>query len=283
MQISKLWLFSFLILTHCTHKKPSDLGENFLKSYPADEMKTVTLPKELNEISGLEWVGEEELWAIEDESGELFRIDPETGEILKKMKFGKNADFEDLAMSAGKGWILQSNGDLYGVADPFGTTSETVQFEFPNIGKRDMETVLLSENGKALWIICKECELDKGSQEASVFRFDLETLRFDPEPIHKLARKNFKNLPSNMNLKSLKLQPSAAALHPIEKKIYMISSSGGWLAILDLELNPLEIQGLDPKLFKQPEGIAFDSEGTLYISNEAAGGQSNLVIFPYNP
>ncbi len=259
------------------------MSEKFLKSYSMDEMTTVSLPNELKEISGLEWVGENALWAVEDESAEIFQIDPKTGEILEKVKFGKKADFEDLVVIDGTAWVLQSNGDLYRVTDPFGETSETTQFQFPNIGKRDMEAMIASKSGNELWLFCKECKIDKGSDEASAFRFDLETLQFDSLPFIRLERKDLDPLLSNQNLKPLKIQPSAAAFHPIEKKIYMISSTGNWLSILDTDLNPIEVHWLDPKLFKQPEGIAFDPSGNLYISNEAAGGRANLLIFPFKP
>ena len=259
------------------------MSEKFLKSYPLDEMISVPLPDDLKEISGLEWVGEDQLWAIEDETAEIFQLDPKTGEIIQKMKFGKKSDFEDLVVIDGTAWVLQSNGDIYRVTEPFGETSETTIFEFPNIGKRDMEALVASESGNELWLFCKECKIDKGTEEASAFRFDLETLQFDSLPFKKLEGKDFVPLFQNQGPKSLKIQPSAAAFHPFEKKIYMISSTGNWLSILDADLNPIEVYWLDSKLFKQPEGIAFDPSGNLYISNEAAGGRANLLVFPFNP
>jgi len=283
MQISKLFVCGFLILCQCAQKKSNTMSEKFLHSYSMDEMKTVSLNTELSEISGLEWVGEDQLWAVEDESGEIFRIDPMTGEVIQKMKFWEKADFEDLVVIDGTAWVLQSNGDLFRVQDPVVTTGKATQFEFPNIGKRDMETILASENGKAIWIFCKNCEIDKGSEGASVFRFDLESLQFNSQPFHKLEQKDLKSLLQNQKSKPPKIQPSAAAYHPIDKKIYMISSAGNWLSILDADLNPLEMHWLDTKLFKQPEGITFDPDGNLYISNEASGGKPNLLFFPYKP
>jgi hypothetical protein len=39
---------------------------------------------------------------------------------------------------------------------------------------------------------------------------------------------------------------------------------------------------LDPQQYKQPEGIAFGSDRTLYISNESAGkGPANILVMPY--
>ena len=38
---------------------------------------------------------------------------------------------------------------------------------------------------------------------------------------------------------------------------------------------------LDPELFKQPEGLAFDRRGNMYISNEGGKGDANVLLFPY--
>ncbi|MDQ3844123.1 MAG: SdiA-regulated family protein, partial [Bacteroidota bacterium] len=44
-----------------------------------------------------------------------------------------------------------------------------------------------------------------------------------------------------------------------------------------------EVYPLDPKLFKQPEGIAFTPNGDMIISNEAHNeGPANLLVFRYH-
>jgi len=41
-----------------------------------------------------------------------------------------------------------------------------------------------------------------------------------------------------------------------------------------------EVYKLDPKIFKQPEGITFTPTGDLLISNEAAlTGAANILIY----
>jgi uncharacterized protein YjiK len=81
----------------------------------------------------------------------------------------------------------------------------------------------------------------------------------------------------------MKFKPSAAAIHPISGEVYIISSVNKLLVIADKEGKAREIYHLDEGVFKQPEGIAFEPDGTMIISNEAAGqGVANLLIFPYN-
>jgi len=77
-------------------------------------------------------------------------------------------------------------------------------------------------------------------------------------------------------------RPSAAAIHPIEKHLYILASAGSLLVITDLKGKVLEAFNLNPDLYPQPEGIAFSPDGTMYISNEGKYGKPNLLVFPYN-
>jgi hypothetical protein len=52
------------------------------------------------------------------------------------------------------------------------------------------------------------------------------------------------------------------------------------LVTADRKGNIKKMYELDPKLFKQPEGITFTPTGDLLISNEAAlTGSANILIF----
>jgi uncharacterized protein YjiK len=52
--------------------------------------------------------------------------------------------------------------------------------------------------------------------------------------------------------------------------------------ILDEQWNAKEIFALNPVNFKQPEGIAFNDKGDLFISNEASGGSANIQRLIYH-
>ena len=46
---------------------------------------------------------------------------------------------------------------------------------------------------------------------------------------------------------------------------------------------PEKVYRINPKLYKQPEGLTFTPEGHLIISNESADiGAANILIFKYN-
>ena len=81
-----------------------------------------------------------------------------------------------------------------------------------------------------------------------------------------------------------KFKPSAAAINPITKRLYILSSAGNLLVIADLHGQVIEAYHLNPNKFPQAEGIAFAPNGDMYISNEGKyGGRATFQFFPYQP
>ena len=80
-----------------------------------------------------------------------------------------------------------------------------------------------------------------------------------------------------------KFEPSAAAIHPISKRLYILSSAGQLLVITDTRGQVLEAYDLNPDVFPQAEGIAFAPNGDMYITNEGKFGPPTLLRFAYLP
>lgn len=77
-------------------------------------------------------------------------------------------------------------------------------------------------------------------------------------------------------------KPSAAAIHPILKKLFIVcSQEGRGLIICDLEGNVEEAHRLDEGMYPQPEGITFAPNGDMYISNEGLIQPGSIVHYPY--
>ena len=62
--------------------------------------------------------------------------------------------------------------------------------------------------------------------------------------------------------------------------IYYLQLGKCWLNVLRKE-NCKKVYDLNYSHFQQPEGISFDINGDLYISNEAKGGKANILKFNY--
>lgn len=281
--ISNLSLFSFLLFSQCYTQSNGTDSYTFPSNYSLQEMRKINLSKELEEISGLEWVNEDELWAIEDESSIIYVLNPKNGEITGMQKFAKNEDIEDIMLHDGIAWALQSNGDIYQIDHPLMGNSNTTIHDFPKNGKNDFEAIIKSNTEPVLWIFCKSCNSDKNSKVSSVFSFNLNSTEFESTAKRVLKNDQLKSILPEKDFENIKMQPSAIAYHPIEQKYYLLSSSDNWLMVLDQELVPKEFHKLNPDIFKQPEGITFSPDGTLLVSNEARGGKPNLLIFPYEP
>lgn len=273
-------LFFFNSCDQKTEKEPTIFS--LPHGYSLDEMERITLPDELDEISGIAW-NQSQLMAIEDESAIIFHTDPKTGKILKKRKFEKNADIEDILVRNDTAWALRSNGNLYQIAHFSEEKTETKIFEFRNSNRRDFEAIVAGTQEPFIWIFCKICEWDENPDRASIFKFDLETLRFDSLPSRTIEKNQLRAFLSEKELKNLKIQPSAAAVHPLTKEYFLLSSTGNWLMTLDQTMIPKSVHLLNRSIFKQPEGITFAPDGTLYISNEAGEGRATLLIFRYKP
>ena len=86
-----------------------------------------------------------------------------------------------------------------------------------------------------------------------------------------------------MQEKKVRFKPSAAAIHPLTGRLFIISAINKVLVVADPNGNPEKIYKINPRLYKQPEGITFTPEGHLLISNESKDiGAANILIFKYN-
>ncbi|MBK9735062.1 MAG: SdiA-regulated domain-containing protein [Saprospiraceae bacterium] len=63
-------------------------------------------------------------------------------------------------------------------------------------------------------------------------------------------------------------KPSALAKNPITGTWFILSGSDNLLVITDTNWKVKDVYQLNGNTFNQAEGITFDKEGNLYISNE---------------
>ena len=78
-------------------------------------------------------------------------------------------------------------------------------------------------------------------------------------------------------------RPSALARNPINNNWYIISAVNKMLVITDDKWNVKNVVALSSNTFTQPEGIAFDKNGNMYISNEGDDlADGNILKFKRN-
>lgn len=242
------------------------------------------LGKVLNEISGLHYNEEDTtLLAISDNKGKIFVIDPvkkKLRDLSEKFYAGEQPDYEDLVRLGNTVYVLISNGTIVAVPAGAKDTSGTELYPFWSEEKNDFETLYYDPSVKSLVMLCKTCEHEKGEQIRTAYRFDLETKTFDSTEFYTVSSKEVKAL---LKDDDADFKPSAAAIHPLSKRLYILSSAGNLMVVADTRGKVIEAYNLNPDDHPQAEGIAFAPNGTMYIANEGKYGKPMLLAFPFRP
>jgi uncharacterized protein YjiK len=250
------------------------------KSYEYDvsNPQTIRLEKNLNEISGIEILNNN-IYAIADNKGSLYRLDIRNGAVLDQWKFSQSKDFEGLAFALNRFYVLNSNGDLLSIVLTDSSQSQRVEeFKFPFKGKNEFEILYYDDSLQKLVMICKECELDN-KQRISAFSFDPSTNQYAENPFF-IDGEALSKLMSNG--KDKKIKASGAAIHPVTGELFIVSSINKFILVTDRQGRPKRVIDLKRKIFEQPEGISFTANGDMYISNEAGEkGVAEILVFSY--
>jgi uncharacterized protein YjiK len=247
--------------------------------YDLNKPYRYSLPSVLDEISGILYYPKDScLFAIQDEKGFLFKIHLGAPVRIEKWKFSSAGDYEDLALVDSNFFVLKSKGVLEKFKFFTGDSMSLQSFRFSEGGKNEFETLYYDSSVHQLIIICKSCEADKKKQVSSWL--------FDPvtDSVKTFFVINTENIKEQLNEDKLKLKPSAAAINPLTGELFVVCSVNKLLVVLDNKNHAVKnVYELDPKLFKQPEGLTFTPGGDLLISNESSNqGAADILVFKYN-
>lgn len=265
------------------------------------EQPTITfeMPSQLLEISGLGLSADQKhLVAIQDENGILFTIDKETGEVVNQQDFWKDGDYEGVEMVGNIPYVIKSTGTLYEIKDLGLATQEVKKYKSFLNKENDVEGLGLDAKNNRLLIACKAQvkEGDVLKPEKHIYGMDLNTMQLDSTPVFTIGLEEMKNyLERNSNIKGhekisdfftrtddkFKFSPCSIAVHPITGNIYITSSVGKLLLIIDASGQILHIEKLSKKMHPQPEGLCFDQLGNLYVANEGKDGPAVIHKYLY--
>lgn len=260
--------------------------------------KTFELNKDLQEISGLSIApNKNQLVVINDEKGHLYFINKRTGDLENEIDFGKNRDYEGVETVGDEVFVVESDGELYRVQRIDTEDQDTDNFENKLGRKYDVEGLTYDSHREELLIACKGKPGSKDRYEnmRAIYSFDLDTKGYSKEPVYLIDRDeieeyfdtNLKNNGFGASLRALidpdsaldAFGPSGIAIHPTTGHLFIISSVGKLLVVLNQNGTIEHVEPLDKKIHRQPEGICFDPDGTLYISNEGKGKRGKIYKF----
>lgn len=273
----------------------------YLLPYNLDEPSQVfKLPGRLEEISGLSMGNNDQsLVAIQDEDGEVFFINKETGEVEKEFEFWKDGDYEGVETVGHTIYVVKSTGTIYKITEKEDDDPEVVKYNTFLDGGNDVEGLAYDPEANQLLLACKAKagEDDEFELTKAIYAFDLAHFELLPTPrycikledvneylntdplIRKLEKLNEFFAPGDSEFG---FSPSALAIHPISGHIYILSSVGKILMIISKEGRIEHIEKLKKSIHEQPEGICFDAAGNLYISNEGKGSKGRIYRFNFS-
>ncbi len=257
------------------------------------------MPNKLEEISGLCIAPDNKfLYSIQDEKGNVYKIDIASGEVIEKYDFGKNGDYEGIAIYNDTVFVTRSNGTIYEVKNLGKENQDVSNYKTDLKGKNDVEGFCYQPSSNSLLLACKGIPtMGETTEEAAnrkfIYRFDLATRKLIPEPLYKITLKKvqqflkeasynneLQNFQSYLNQNdSFKFSPSGIAIHPMTNEIYILSSSKKMLLIINEAGDIQYLAKLNKKIHRQPEGIAFTPDGTLFIANEGKGGHGTIHVY----
>ena len=289
-------LARWAVVALCT--TPLSLTGSTLAHYQFDEPPAwhVDLSRELDEISGLAFSPDGRLFAHGDERGIIWQLDPRSGLILKRFALavgpgmqpfmGKRprpdvvtGDFEDIQIVGERFFLLSSNGVLVEFREgPDGARVPYQAFDTGLAQSCEFEGLTYDAATHSLLLLCKHAYLRAWHRQIVVLGWSLDSGRVDPEPRLRISENRVARLTGvdAFHGSAIAVAPESGDLILVagpQRRIIEISPTGELLAGRPLKA----------RLHRQPEGLAFDADRALIISDEAAGGRATLTAYAYQP
>lgn len=279
----KIFLCSIILILMTSACKPQQEKRSSPGGYNLQQPERFSLPESLLEVSGIAFRNGDgdTIFAIQDEDGRLFRL-AWNDRKQKNVSFAASGDYEDVTIMGNRVFILKSNGNIYSflLAGATGKKVAEVTESKKLLPSGEYEGMFYDSLTNKLIVLCKECKADKKSKTITGYALDHESGKLEFTGEFTIDY----NSQAEKNIIKGNLKPSALARHPLTKQWYILSSVNKLVLIVNDNWAIQEIHPLSSKVFNQPEGIAFDKSGNLYISNEGDEiTEGNILKFVYKP
>lgn len=236
------------------------------KGYDLNKPEKFNMPSSLLEISGIAFhQGDSKIiYSVQDEDGKLFK---QQWGVKKQTntKFAPKGDFEDLAILNDMIFVLRSDGTVYAfpVADAAKKVSDGVKQYEDLLPDGEYEGMYADEASGNIYFLCKNCEIDKKKSTITGYVFN-----YQKKTAELVSKGNFKIDLAKFAAVKGSLRPSALTKNPKTGEWYILSSVQKLLLVTGPDWKVRASYKLNSSIFNQPEGIAFDKDLNLFISNE---------------
>lgn len=238
----------------------------------------IILSDDLLEISGIAFAPGrfDTLYAQQDEEGAIFRVGLPSGKY-KRIDFGDAGDYEDIAILRDTMLLLESEGSFYGFRLDSLTAKRAKPFRYYEkvLPKGEYEGLFADALTGSYYALCKSCKGDKKNKQATVYELHWNK---DSLIIAGQYAIDVTEIMAASGKKKIAFEPSALARHPLTGEWYIVSSVNKMLVVANRQWQVTASYPLSRKLLVQPEGIAFDGAGNMYISSEGDELQAGRIL-----
>jgi len=249
------------------------------KGYDLNNPQRIIMPASLHEISGITFYQgrTDTVYAEQDEDGRLFYLKP-GDKKAESFHFGKHGDYEDVAICNGYVIMLKSDGKLYTfpMTDIHGTETDHVVEWKDLLPQGEYEGMYADETNRLIYILCKHCQDEKTTKIAQGYIFQLSNDGKISQSSSFVV--NIQDVEALTGEKKINFHPSALGHNPRTNEWYIVSSVNKLLVVADNNWKVTAVYKLNPALYIQPEGIAFDKDNNLYISNEGGDLHAGNIL-----
>lgn len=239
------------------------------------------LPKELLEISGIAWLNENRVAAIEDNLGTIFIYNLANKKIENRLRFGPGGDYEGIAYVKGSYWVIRSDGHLFEVSAAGKLIKE---HQLPLTATDNIE--ILHYDAPNNRLILGQKDGKKGASQKNCYAFNLSSKKFNTAPIFSLdlndsviacRQTSDSGNKKNKKKKGAVIRPSELAIHPLTSEIYIADGPNQRVLVLSADAKPKYYLSLDKNRFPQVEGLMFSPKGELYVSTEGTKNPAKIA------
>lgn len=267
---------NFNVLSENNEHKKEKKNKDPKKNADVVVRKKWNVPKVLKEISDLSYLDKNRFACIQDEKGKIFIYNTGTEKIEKEIPFGDDGDYEGLAIVEQTAYVLRSDGEIFQVKDYMSSNLVIIQHKTFLTSKHNTEGMCYDSKNNRLLVVIKGSE--PGNDEyKGIYSFSLTDFKMTERPAFKinLHDKVFENV-KEKKTKSL-IQPSAITIHPKTGDIYITEGTKPKLLIMNSSGDIKALLELKSSDFNQPEGVCFNPDGSMYISNEGRKEPGNIL------
>ena len=231
------------------------------------------MPQELVEISGIAWLDKDRFACVQDELGKIFIYSLASRSVVNEIPFGDAGDYEGIAVTGGTAYVVRADGKLFEVAGFESGKPSVKQYATHLTVKQDVEGLCYDAKGGRLLVSIKGSETHTKDYKG-IYGFDLSSKTMAKEPVYKI---DLTQPALTSGKKKNTFQPSDLEIHPKSGDLYITDAATGKLAVMKTSGEVTQVYSLSKSEFTQPEGISFNNQGEMFISNEGAKGKGNIL------